>query len=63
MSNPTPEQLDNDKPIAPKPWECCGGGCSPCVWDSYYDELDKWNRAHGIEQDKISLVDNDPEYR
>lgn len=51
------------KPIPPKPWECCGGGCSPCVWDTYYDKLHEWNQVHGIDQDKISLVDNDPEYR
>lgn len=60
---PKTDHHDSEKPIPPKPWECCGGGCCPCVWDTYYDELDQWNRDHGIEQDKISLVDNDPDYR
>lgn len=30
-------------PEKPAPEDCCGGGCVPCVYDYYYDELDKWN--------------------
>ena len=36
------------KPEPPQNWECCGGGCSPCVWDHYYAALDAWNEKHGI---------------
>jgi hypothetical protein len=52
-----------NKPDAPKPWECCGGGCSPCVWDRYYDELHAWNQANGIDQAKVAIIDDEPEYR
>ena len=42
------EQLE--KPISPEDDDCCGGGaCNPCVWDHYYEELQKWR----IEQAKI----------
>jgi hypothetical protein len=31
------------KPERPGDEECCGGGCTPCVWDFYYDQLMLWN--------------------
>ena len=32
-----------EKPTPPYDDDCCGGGaCSPCVWDNYYVELEKW---------------------
>ena len=39
---------NHEKPIPPETWECCGGGCSPCVWDTYYDALHDWNEKNGI---------------
>jgi len=37
----------SDKPERPGDDECCGGGCcSPCVWDYYYEQLDKWNEQN-----------------
>jgi len=30
------------KPIKPDNDDCCGGGCCPCVWDAYYNQLDLW---------------------
>ncbi|CAJ1022112.1 Oxidoreductase-like protein, N-terminal/Oxidoreductase NAD-binding domain containing protein, putative [Leishmania lindenbergi] len=27
------------RPRKPAPGECCGSGCTRCVWDTYYDEL------------------------
>ena len=30
------------KPDRPEDNECCGGGCSPCVWDYYYEDLKRW---------------------
>ncbi len=35
----------SEKPSPPEDWECCGGGCSPCVWDHYYEALADWNQA------------------
>ena len=26
--------------LAPTPAECCGSGCDPCVWDTYYEKLE-----------------------
>jgi hypothetical protein len=30
------------KPERPAPEECCGGGCVPCVYDYYYEAMEKW---------------------
>lgn len=32
------------KPEPPSPDECCGNGCSPCVFDIYSDAYDKYER-------------------
>ncbi|GAQ88888.1 hypothetical protein KFL_004670050 [Klebsormidium nitens] len=29
-----------EEPEKPYPEDCCGGGCAPCVWDTYYEELE-----------------------
>lgn len=29
-------------PIKPDPAECCGRGCSPCIFDYYWDALERW---------------------
>lgn len=31
-----------DQPIPPGDGECCESGCSPCVWDRYYEALRAW---------------------
>lgn len=31
------------KPEKPLDDDCCGNGCSPCVWDHYYEQLSLWN--------------------
>ena len=30
------------KPVKPDNDDCCGGGCCPCVWDVYFNQLDLW---------------------
>lgn len=31
------------KPVKPENDDCCGGGgCCPCVWDAYFNQLDLW---------------------
>ncbi|TPE48747.1 hypothetical protein FJM67_12990 [Maribrevibacterium harenarium] len=37
-----------EKPQPPEDWECCESECSPCVWDTYYEELRLW-RAQNTE--------------
>lgn len=29
-------------PDKPNPAECCGRGCCPCIFDYYWDALDRW---------------------
>ena len=31
-----------EKPQQPADCECCEAGCSPCVWDTYYEALKLW---------------------
>lgn len=31
-----------DKPTPPADCECCENGCSPCVWDIYFEALAEW---------------------
>ncbi len=30
------------KPEEPGKYDCCGRGCERCVYDIYYEALDKW---------------------
>lgn len=32
-------------PRKPEEWECCGTGCSPCIWDTYDRDLEIHQRA------------------
>lgn len=31
-----------EPPIAPDDDACCGSGCTPCIWDFYYEELERY---------------------
>ena len=31
-------------PIEPDPYECCGRGCDPCIFDYYEKALARWER-------------------
>ncbi|WP_290700104.1 oxidoreductase-like domain-containing protein [Amphritea sp.] len=35
--------MSTEKPTPPADCECCESGCTPCVWDTYYEELQAWN--------------------
>lgn len=37
-----------DKPERPNGDECCGGGCCPCIWDTYYEILGQWEEQEGL---------------
>uniref|UniRef100_A0A8C2LLB3 Cytochrome b5 reductase-like n=1 Tax=Cricetulus griseus TaxID=10029 RepID=A0A8C2LLB3_CRIGR len=46
------QRVDNDaeawlqlKPVEPLPSQCCGSGCSPCVFDLYSRDLERWEAA------------------
>lgn len=32
-------------PVEPEPWQCCGSGCDPCVYDRYWEDLDRYEAA------------------
>jgi len=38
------------KPIKPDNDDCCGGGCCPCVWDTYFNQLDLWEEQEAKEK-------------
>ncbi|XP_070642595.1 NADH-cytochrome b5 reductase-like isoform X5 [Bos indicus] len=33
------------RPVEPLPLQCCGSGCSPCVFDIYQRDLARWEAA------------------
>ena len=35
--------MSREKPTPPASSECCESECSPCVWDTYFEELSAWN--------------------
>ncbi len=40
-----------EKPLPPEDYECCDNGCEPCVWDTYYQELQQWQQQQAEESD------------
>lgn len=42
-------------PEKPSEYECCGRGCSPCVFDYYETALRKWQQQYSInDRDRAS---------
>jgi hypothetical protein len=41
MSDAPPTQWPRP-PDKPHPLECCNRGCCPCIFDYYWDALDRW---------------------
>ncbi|XP_072505652.1 NADH-cytochrome b5 reductase-like isoform X4 [Notamacropus eugenii] len=42
------------RPTEPLPAQCCGGGCKPCIFNIYYQELSWWEKARA-KKDKSLL--------
>ncbi|XP_066453653.1 NADH-cytochrome b5 reductase-like isoform X2 [Eleutherodactylus coqui] len=42
------------KPVEPTPAQCCGSGCTPCIYDLYQAELELWEKAK--ERDDPALL-------
>ncbi|MGI9273584.1 MAG: oxidoreductase-like domain-containing protein [Endozoicomonas sp.] len=67
MKNTGTGDLDDRKPIEkperPADDECCGGGCSPCVWDRYNDQLSRWLEQQGRPPLKPFSEEDDSLYR
>ena len=41
-ATPDPRPLPPREPLAE---ECCGGGCAPCVYDRYYEALERYRET------------------
>ena len=48
MSNGTSMTKLLEKPSQPADDDCCGGGCSPCVWDYFYEERKAWKDQQAL---------------
>uniref|UniRef100_A0A8C0Q2C5 NADH-cytochrome b5 reductase-like n=1 Tax=Canis lupus familiaris TaxID=9615 RepID=A0A8C0Q2C5_CANLF len=64
----TDENEENDdegawlqlRPVEPLPSQCCGSGCSPCVFDLYHRELARWEAARAS-KDRSLLNGEEPQ--
>lgn len=36
------ESAPGRAPLAPRPEECCGTACDPCIWTYYHRACDRW---------------------
>jgi hypothetical protein len=46
-------------PDKPEPYECCERGCCPCIFDYYWDALDRWKaviRERGADPEAVLKV-------
>ncbi|WP_082819168.1 oxidoreductase-like domain-containing protein [Cupriavidus nantongensis] len=44
-SSLTPDDPRPEPPERPADGECCGSGCDPCIFDYYYQEMDRYREA------------------
>ncbi|HEY2815681.1 MAG TPA: oxidoreductase-like domain-containing protein [Casimicrobiaceae bacterium] len=42
MTSADDEDVPPVPPVRPEPQECCGGGCSPCIFEQYDDALRRY---------------------
>lgn len=63
MSEPTDLEKDLDLPPKPEPpadGECCESGCDPCVYDYYYEALERWRQeVAAIQARRAGATDQD----
>lgn len=45
MGDPDGTDWQALRPVEPTPAQCCGSGCSPCVYDIYQADLEFWEKA------------------
>ncbi|XP_037355965.1 NADH-cytochrome b5 reductase-like isoform X2 [Talpa occidentalis] len=48
------------RPVEPLPSQCCGSGCSPCVFDLYHRDLARWETARAC-KDRNLLTGKEPQ--
>lgn len=42
MPPPSPDDPRPLPPNRPDDEDCCGGGCNPCIFDYYYEEMERY---------------------
>lgn len=47
-----------EPPTKPLDLECCGNGCSPCVFDIYDEEMEKWHRLCSMTNEERAAILN-----
>jgi hypothetical protein len=47
MSNPdtVADDPEPQPPREPEQWECCRSGCQPCIYDLYWEALERYKIA------------------
>lgn len=48
---------DDNRPKTPTEDDCCGNGCSPCIFDIHKKLLEEWNNKK-LNQSSLSLIKN-----
>lgn len=45
-------------PDKPQDYECCRRGCCPCIFDYYYDALERWEtRVRALGHDPAAILE------
>ena len=47
-----------EPPTRPLDSECCGNGCSPCVFDIYDDEMEHWQKLCAMSSEERAATFN-----
>ncbi|WP_426369293.1 oxidoreductase-like domain-containing protein [Pseudocolwellia sp. HL-MZ7] len=50
-----------EKPSQPADDDCCGGGCSPCVWDYFYEDRKAWKDQQTLLAQEAENTSNNDE--
>lgn len=50
-----------ERPPEPEPWECCGSGCDPCVYDRYWEALTNYEAALRSWEARQGIFSPDPQ--
>lgn len=45
MRDGAPDEPKPEPPREPESWECCQSGCDPCVFDRYWEALERYEQA------------------
>ena len=42
-------------PREPEPWECCQSGCDPCIYDVYWQAVERYETARNAWEKRQSV--------